>query len=99
MAKLPTKHAGTTWKVVAAGTAMLAAMGARKVTEVAWRKTTGHPPPASPKHPDSTWPEALAFAMASGALVGAAKLVATRKAASGWRRMTGVLPPGVEKVV
>lgn len=93
------KNCGTTWKVVAAGSAVLAALLARKTAEVAWKAATGHPAPATPKHPDAKWPEALAFAMASGALVGAAKLVATRKAAESWRSMTGVLPPGLEELV
>ena len=93
--KKPTKDCSTTWKVVAAGAGVLAAVAGRKATEVAWRAATGRKPPVSPKHPDSTWPEALAFAMVSGALVGAAKLVVTRKAAASWRSMTGVLPPGL----
>ena len=92
-------NSGMTWKVVAAVSAMGASALARKATEVAWRKAARREPPSSPKNPDSKWAEALAFAAISGAIGGAAKLVATRKAAESWRSMTGVLPPGHDELV
>ena len=92
-------NSGMTWKVVAAGSAMLATVVARKATEVVWKKAARREPPSSPKHPDSKWAEALVFAAVSGAIAGAAKLVATRKAAESWRSLTGVLPPGLDELV
>lgn len=89
---------GLAWKLVAAGAAMAATALARKATEAAWRRAARREPPTSPKHPDSKWAEALAFAALTGAVAGAAKLVATRKAAASWRSVTGVLPPGLDEL-
>jgi hypothetical protein len=36
--------------------------------------------------------------VASGAAIGVARLLATRKAAEYWRRSTGNLPPGMDEV-
>jgi Protein of unknown function (DUF4235) len=91
--------AGFLWRVVGTGSAIGAAVLARKVLTTAWKTTTGNPPPTNPESPDVTWREALAWAVVSGAAVGVARMLATRKAAHYWRRSTGHLPPGMEEVV
>lgn len=83
------------WKLLAAGGAVAGTVVTRKLVGTLWRATTGSEPPANPENPDTTWSQALAFAMLTGALAGALKLVLTRKAASSWRSATGALPPGV----
>jgi hypothetical protein len=40
----------------------------------------------------------VTWAIATGAALGVARLVAMRGAAQAWKRTTGSLPPGVEEV-
>ena len=83
----------TTWKLMGTGGAVLSGMLAKKVLTAGWEKATGNPPPANPESPDVSWGEALAWAIISGAIVGVARMLATRKAADYYRRSTGHLPP------
>lgn len=86
------------WRVMGTGSAIAAALVSRKVIAKGWQVTTGETPPANPTSPETTWPEALTWAVVSGALVGVARLLATRKAADYFRRSAGHLPPGMEQV-
>ena len=45
-----------------------------------------------------SWPEAVGWAVASGAFVGVARLLATRKAAAYYTRSAGHPPKGLQKV-
>lgn len=87
-----------TWSVLGGVSAALAALVAKKGVELGWRKATGHEPPANPESPDTTWQEALGFAVLSGTVLGVARLLARRAAARSWRKATGSLPPGLETV-
>jgi hypothetical protein len=80
------------------GSAVLAGIAARKVMTAAWRKGTGGDPPANPESPDTTWAQAVAWALASGAAIGLARMLAARKAADFYRRSSGHLPPGLQEV-
>jgi hypothetical protein len=80
------------WKVLGTGSAVLAATLAEKGLEAAWRTATGAEPPASPEDPDISWAEAISWALLSGAVIGLARLAATRQAAAYYRRSTGELP-------
>jgi hypothetical protein len=86
------------WRVLGGGGAVLAGVAARKAVPSGWRLGTGTPPPSNPVHPDPTWPEAVAWAVLSGAVVGTARMLATRKAAEYYRRSTGHLPPKMREV-
>jgi hypothetical protein len=86
------------WKVLGSGGAVLAGVAARKALTSGWQLSTGKPPPSNPEHPDTTWPEAVAWAVVSGALIGTARMLATRKAAEYYRRSTGHLPPKMREV-
>lgn len=88
----------TTWKLLGTGGAVLSGIAAKKVLTTGWKAVTGHAPPANPEHPDTTWPEALAFAVVSGAIVGVARMLAARKAAAYYRKSTGHLPPNMQEV-
>jgi hypothetical protein len=68
----------------------------RKAIEKVWEKGTGAPPPDQPESPDTTWAEAVGWALLSGVAVALARLLATRKAADYWQRSTGDLPPGMK---
>lgn len=85
------------YKLMATLAAFVGALIARKSLAFAWRTATGNEPPANPEHPAVTWPEALTWAVVSGAVMGVARLIAQKKVASSWHRATGALPPDVEK--
>jgi hypothetical protein len=82
----------TMWKGVATLAAVGAAIAARNATSAVWRKRTGHDPPMNPADPDTSWGEAVAWTLVTGALVGVARLVARRGAASLWAKVEGELP-------
>lgn len=63
-----------------------------------WARTKGGEPPRNPAAAGTTWNKALTWAIASGVAAGVARLLATRAAASAWRKGTGHLPPGLEEV-
>lgn len=86
------------WKVLGTGSAVVTGIAAKKIVSAAWRKGTGSEPPANPESPDTTWGEALVWAVVSGALVGVARMLAARKAASFFRKSTGHLPKGIQDV-
>ena len=86
------------WKVLATGSAVVAGIAAKKVLEVAWEKGTGKEPPRNPESPETTWAEAVGWAVLSGVVYGLARLVATRQAAQYYKRSTGHLPKGLEDV-
>jgi hypothetical protein len=86
------------WTVFGGLSAIVAGIAARKVLVKAWRLATGDDPPANPAAPGTRWSEAIPFALASGALVGLARMLATRRAAGYYRKSTGHLPPGMEEV-
>jgi hypothetical protein len=85
------------YKLLATLAAVLGALLARKSLAFAWKTATGKEPPANPEHPEVTWPEAVSWALVSGAVVGLARLAAQKKVASSWHRSTGSLPPGLEE--
>jgi hypothetical protein len=83
------------WKVLGSGAAVAAAALAEKGVTTAWRAATGEEPPVNPENPDTRWGEAVAWALLSGAAIGLARLVATRRAAAYYRSSSGVLPASV----
>ncbi len=85
------------WKVLGTGSAVLAASLAQKGLDSAWRAATGDDPPTIPEDPDTHWGEAVAWAVLSGALIGVARLLATRRAAAYYRNSTGELPKALQR--
>ena len=86
------------WKLLAGLSAVLAGMAARKLLVKVWTASTGDDPPANPAAPGTSWPQAIGYAVASGAAMGLARMLATRKAADYYRKSTGHLPAGMEEV-
>jgi hypothetical protein len=84
------------WKVFGTVSAIAAGIATKKLLEVGWKTATGHSPPENPEHPDVQWWEAVSFAIASGAAIGVARMLAARKAAEYYRRSTGRLPAGMK---
>lgn len=60
--------------------ALGAARGTRLILRRAWRTGTGEDPPDDPAAPGVTWSTALAWGVASGIVVGAARVVGHRLA-------------------
>jgi hypothetical protein len=81
--------------------ATLAALGAatlmRKTLERAWISATGKEAPVNPESKETSWGEAVAWALVSGALLGVARLVAHRGAVSAMSKSTG--NPALKKQV
>ncbi len=87
------------WRALSAIGALVATVAVQHALVVAWRAATGRKPPEVPEDPDSTWARPLAFAMASGAAVGGARLVVLRLAAAYYRKNTGRLPKALRKAI
>lgn len=87
-----------TWKVLGTVSAITAGIAARKLLVATFTKTTGKNPPANPEAPDTSWQQAVGWALLSGATMGLARMLATRKAANFYRNATGHLPKNVQKV-
>jgi hypothetical protein len=85
------------WRVIGTGSAVLAAAAAQKGLSAAWRLATGDDPPTIPEDPETSWREAVAWAVVSGAVIGVARLVATRRAAHYYMRSTGELPKALQR--
>jgi len=86
------------WKMLAAGAAVGATVVARRLVTSGWTATTGKEPPANPENPEVSWPEAVGWAVASGAAVGVARLLATRKAAAYYAKSAGHPPKSLQTV-
>ncbi|MGZ4650471.1 MAG: DUF4235 domain-containing protein [Kineosporiaceae bacterium] len=80
------------WRIMLAALVALASLAAERGLVVGWRMVTGRKPPESPENPDTSWAAPIAWAMATGAAAGLARLVATRLAAAYYRKSTGRLP-------
>jgi Protein of unknown function (DUF4235) len=85
------------WKVLAALSAVAAAQAADRTLTLIWRGATGEKPPTVPEDPQTNWTEALAWAAVSGAVMGVARMLATRKAAQYYLKSTGSLPKALTR--
>lgn len=81
------------WSGVAAGSALLAGAAVRSATQQAWKRFEDDEVPDDAARADLPWGQALAWAIGTGALAAAARLLAERGAATAWTRVTGKRPP------
>jgi len=89
--------AGLIWKTVATGGSVATGLLANKVLGAVWRRARhGDDPPLNPESDETSWAEAVAWAVVSGVVVGVARLAFRRNAAGYYRRSTGHLPAGLE---
>ena len=86
------------WRIFGGLSAVFAGLAARKLLTKGWQAAVGDEPPANPAAPGTRWPEAIVWAVASGAAMGLARMLATRKAADYYKKSTGHLPKGLEEV-
>ncbi len=80
------------WKVLSAVSAIAAAQAANRTLNIIWQGATGNKPPTVPEDPETTWREAIAWAALSGAVMGIARMFATRQAAAYYVKSTGSMP-------
>ncbi|RKS80490.1 uncharacterized protein DUF4235 [Motilibacter peucedani] len=92
------QDAGIGLKVLTAGGAVGAAWAARKLVTTGWKLTTGNEPPANPEDPEVEWVEAVGWALLSGAVIGLARLAASRQAAVWYSKATGTTPANLNDV-
>ena len=78
------------WKIFGTGGALLAGVLAKKVIDSIWARAEGDE--VNPKSPHAPLPKAIAYAMVTGLAAGAAKTLATRKAAQYYEKSAGHLP-------
>lgn len=79
-------------KIYAAVAAVVAARVARVAVERAWVKMTGKVPPEEPESPKVHWAEAVGWSALSGTSVAVARLLASRRAAGAWQRVSDQSP-------
>jgi Protein of unknown function (DUF4235) len=84
------------WRILGGVVAAFAGFAARRALIMGWKKTTGNKPPANPESPGTKWIDAIAWAIASGVLMGLARMLAIRTAAKYYRLSTGHLPKGMQ---
>ncbi|MHB1064119.1 MAG: DUF4235 domain-containing protein [Georgenia sp.] len=68
------------WKLVSAGSLLVAGLVTHKVLNIGWKAVTGHTPPQDPDDPAVDLWEVVVFAAVSGALVGLSRQLALRSA-------------------
>jgi hypothetical protein len=83
------------WKIMGTGGAILAGVIATKVIDTIWAKAEGDE--INPKSPNAPLAKAVAYAMITGLAVGAAKTLATRKAAKFYEKSAGHLPEAIRE--
>lgn len=83
---------GGSYKLLGTLSAVAGAFVARKLLRIVWKALTGKTPPDKPESLDVGLAEALTWAVASGAAVGIARVVAQRQVASTWQKANGELP-------
>jgi len=84
------------WNGVATGAAVGAAAASKPLVEGLWRLLFRRDPPGNPASRETTWGEALLWALFVGALVGVIRLLAQRLAAEAWQRVRGSYPGPLE---
>jgi hypothetical protein len=84
------------WTAFSLVSALLAAALAKKVLNSSWRAATGKNPPENPADPDVDVWEAVLWATISGTIVGLARMLAQRRAATYYARSVGELPPQLQ---
>jgi hypothetical protein len=85
------------WKALAFAAGSASAFATRRAVHAAWKGVKGGNPPSNPAARSTSWPEALAWAMASGTAMALARLLAQRGAAGAWKARTGEYPRALQE--
>ena len=89
-------HGKLVFRLLTIVATVVAATVARKAVTGTWKLAAGDEPPANPEDPRVSWKEAVTFAVVSGAVMGLARMLASRQAAAWFRKSTGHLPPDLQ---
>jgi hypothetical protein len=81
------------WQGISAGAAALSVVAMQRGLEIGWRRVRHEPPPKDPTDQSASWGSALTWAIALGAGVAVARLVAVRLAEDVWEVATHEVPP------
>jgi hypothetical protein len=84
------------WRVLGTGSAILAGIVANKLVTTLWKKA-GRDEVLDPRDPRTPARDAVLFAALTGLAVGAARTLATRKAATYYRKSAGHLPKAMQE--
>ncbi|MBL7495171.1 DUF4235 domain-containing protein [Frankia sp. CNm7] len=84
------------WKIIGGAAAAAGGTAATRSVNAVHKKVRGGEPPRL-AHPDTSWREAMFWALLSAVAVAIGRLAAERAVAVGWARATGALPPGMER--
>lgn len=87
---------GLVWRVLGMGSAVLAGIAATKVVDQIWKRA-GQDTRIDPRNPEVPARQAIAYAALTGLAAGAAKTLATRKAAAYYQQSAGHLPAAMAK--
>lgn len=71
---------------LASAAAMVAGVAARSAVKLGWRVWRNADPPTNPASKEVAWVDAIAWAAATGAVVGVMRIVGRRGATAAWRR-------------
>ncbi|MBM6401834.1 DUF4235 domain-containing protein [Phycicoccus sonneratiae] len=82
------------WKILGTGGPIIAGIVATKLVDTIWAKAGQDQ--INPKNPDAPVVKAVAYAVALGVAVGAARTLAERQAASYYRKSSGHLPKDIK---
>jgi hypothetical protein len=84
------------WRVLGTGSAVLAGVIANRLVIAIWKKA-GRDEVVDPRDPRTPAMDAILFAALTGLAVGAARTLATRKAAQYYQRSAGHLPKAMQQ--
>lgn len=79
------------WKILGTGSAIVAGIVANKIVAIVWSRF-GSGQDIDPNNPENPIGEAIAFAALAGLAMGLARTMATRQAASFYKKSAGHLP-------
>ncbi len=80
------------FKLIGTGAAIGAAALAKQISEKGWKAVMASDPPANPEDPDTELWEAIVWAVASGALIAVARMLASRQWTKYYTKSTGSAP-------
>lgn len=83
------------WKALALVAAGAAAWAGRKATTLVWTRISDSDEPSNPARRDTSWGEAIGWAVLAGAIAATARVLAQRGAAQAWEATMGESPPAV----
>ena len=83
------------WRILALVAAGAAAWAGRRATTLIWTRISDSDEPSDPARRDTSWGEAIGWAVLAGAVATTARVLAQRGAAQAWEAATGESPPAV----